>query len=105
LGFKNKKVGHLIYIKIKNRKDTHLSSINPIEIDQGSDHEIEDFLAQEDLEIQGSRRQVIIHTEPYDFMTNLLPRLKGNEGFSGIGQYLEQTIGNTEAPLVDCVPH
>jgi hypothetical protein len=104
LGFKNKKVGRLISRKLRNRKDTHLSSIDPIEIDEGSDHEIEDFLAREDPEIQGSRREVIIHTEPYDFVTNLPPCLKGKEGFSGIGQDLKQTTGKTEAPLVDCVP-
>jgi hypothetical protein len=103
-GFKNKKVGRLISRKLRNRNDTHLSSIDPIEIDEGSDREIEDFLAWEDPKIQGSRREVIIHTEPYDFVTNLPPCLKGKEGFSGIGQDLEQTTSNIEAPLVDCVP-
>jgi hypothetical protein len=104
LGFKNKKVGRLISRKLRNQKDTHLSSIDPIEIDEGSDPEIEDFLVREDPEIQGSRREVIIHTEPYDFVTNLPPCLKGKEGFSGIRQDLKKTTGKTEAPLVDCVP-
>jgi hypothetical protein len=51
LGFKNKKVGCLIYRKLRNRKDTHLSSIDLIDIDEVSDHEIEDFLAWDDPEM------------------------------------------------------
>jgi hypothetical protein len=106
LSFKNKNVGRLISRKLRNRKGNHLSSIEPIEIDdRGSDHEIEDFLIWEDPENQCSRREVITHFEPYDFVTNLPPCLKGKEGFSGIGHDLEQTVGKIEAPLVDCVPH
>jgi hypothetical protein len=49
LSFKNKNVGRLISRKLRNRKGNHLSSIEPIEIDDRfSDHEIEDFLACED---------------------------------------------------------
>jgi hypothetical protein len=103
LGFKNKKVGRLIYRKLRNRKDTHLSSIDPIDIDEVSDHEIEDFLAREDPEMQCSKKEVITHVEPYDFVTNLYPCLKGKKGFSGIDHDLEQTTGKVEAPLVDCV--
>jgi hypothetical protein len=47
LGFKNKKMGHLISRKLRNRNDTHLSLINPIEIDEGSNPEIEYFLSRE----------------------------------------------------------
>jgi hypothetical protein len=95
----------LISRKLRNRKGNHLSSIDPIEIDDRcSDHEIEDFLAREDPKNQCSRREVITHVKQYDFMTNLPPCLKGKEGFSGIGHDLEQTTGKNEAPLVDCVP-
>jgi hypothetical protein len=48
LGFKNKKVGRLISRKLRNQNDTHLSLIDPIEIDEGSDPKIEDFLVRED---------------------------------------------------------
>jgi hypothetical protein len=105
LWFKNKKAGHLISRKLRNRNDTHLSSIDPIEIDEVSDPEIEDFLVQEDPELQGSRREVTIPTEPYDFVTNFPPCLKGKEGFSGIRQDLKQTTDKTDAPMVDCVLH
>jgi hypothetical protein len=80
-----------------------LSSIDPIEIDEGSNREIEYFLSQEDPEIQCSKREVITHVEPYDFVTNLPPCLKGKKGFSGIDHGLELTTGKVEAPLVDCV--
>jgi len=35
-------------------------------------------------------------------VTNLPPCLKGNEGFSSIGNDLKQTEGRIEAPLVNC---
>ena len=81
-----------------------MSSINSIKIDAGSDPKIKDFLVQEDPKIQGFRREVIIHIEPYDFVTNLPPCLKGKEGFLGIRQDLEKKTGKNEASLVDCVP-
>jgi hypothetical protein len=80
-----------------------MSLIDPIEIDEGSDHEIKDFLSREDPENQSSRREVITHVEPYDFVTNLPPCLKVQKGFYGIDHDLEQTTGKSEAPLVDCV--
>jgi hypothetical protein len=55
LGFKNKKAGHLISRKLRNQNDTHLSLISLIEIDEGLDLEIEDFLVLEDPEFQGSK--------------------------------------------------
>jgi hypothetical protein len=103
LGFKNKKVGHLISRKLRNQNDTHLSSIDLIEIDEGLDTKIEDFIVWEDPDIQGSMREVIIHTEPHDFVTNLPPCRKGKEEFLGIRKDLKKTTGKIEAPLVDCV--
>jgi hypothetical protein len=46
--FQEQEMGRLISRKLRNRNDTHLSSIDPIKIDEGSDPEIEDFLVQED---------------------------------------------------------
>jgi hypothetical protein len=83
--FKGKKIGRLISRKLRNRKDPHLSSIDLIEIDEGSDPEIEDFLVREDPELQGSKREVTGPTEPYDFVTNFPPCLQGKEGFSVLG--------------------
>jgi hypothetical protein len=95
----------LLCRKLRNRKENHLSSIDPIEIDDRcSNREIEDFLAREDPENQCYRREVITHVKQYEFVTNFPPCLKGKEGFSGIEHDLEQTIGKNEAPLVYCVP-
>jgi hypothetical protein len=105
LGFKNKKAGHLISRKLRNQNDTHLSSIDPIEIDEGSDPEIEDFLVRVDPKFQGSKRDIIVPTETYDFGTNFPPCLKGTEGFSGIRKDPKKTTDKTNAPLVDFVLH
>jgi hypothetical protein len=105
LNLRNKNVGHLISRKLRNQKSNHLSSIDPIEIDDRcSDREIDDFLAREDPKNQCSRKEVVTQVEQYDFVTNLPPCLKGKESFSGIDHDLEQTIGKNEAPVVDCVP-
>jgi hypothetical protein len=105
LGFKNKKAGCLISRKLRNRNDTHLSSIDPIEINEGSDPEIEYFLVREDPEFQASRSKVIVPTEPYDSVTNFPPYLKGKEGFSGIRQNLKQTSSDIDPHLVDFSLH
>jgi hypothetical protein len=105
LDFKNKKVGRLISRKIRNQNDTHRSSIDPIKIDEGSDLEIEDYLVREDPELQYSRREITGPTEPYDFVSNFPPCLKGKEGFSGIRHNLKKTTDNTDAPVADCVLH
>ena len=81
LSFKNKNVGHLISRKLRNRKDNHLRSIDLIEINEGLDREIEDFLIWEDPKNQCSRKDVITHFEPYDFVTNLPLCLKGRRIF------------------------
>jgi hypothetical protein len=84
LGFQKKKAGRLISRKLRNQNDAHLSSISPIKVDEVSYSEIESFLPFEDLDCQGYRKKVIVPTEPYDFVTNLPPCLRGEEGFSGI---------------------
>ena len=66
--------------KLRNRNHAHLSSIDVIEVNEVSDSEIEDFLALEDLNCQRYDPD-----EPYDFVTNFPPCLKGNEEFSSIG--------------------
>jgi hypothetical protein len=105
LGFKNKKAGHLISRKLRNRNDTHLSSIVRSRSMRVQDPEIEDFLVREDPELQGSRKEITGPTEPYDFVSNFPPCLKGKEGFSGISHNLKQTTDKTNAPMVDCVLH
>jgi hypothetical protein len=105
LGFKNKRAGRQISRKLRNRSDTHLSSIGLIKIDECSDPEIEDFLVLEDPEFQGYRKKVIVPTEPYDFVTNFPPCLKGKEGFSGIRPDQKKIAGKIDTPLFDCALH
>jgi hypothetical protein len=54
--------------------------ISPIKVNEVSNSEIEDFLALEDSDYQR-----FDPAEPYDFVTNLPPCLRGKEGFSRIG--------------------
>jgi hypothetical protein len=56
-----------------------LSSIDLIEINEVSDPEIENFLAEEDPDCQKSNPAQL-----YDFVNNLPPCLEGKYGFTGI---------------------
>jgi len=105
LDFKNKKVGRLIYWKLRNQNDTHHRSIDPINIDEDSDLEIEDFLVREDPELHDFRREITGPTEPYDFVSNFPPCLKVKEGFSDIRHNLKKTIDKTDAPMADYLLH
>jgi hypothetical protein len=100
LGFQNKRVGRLISRKLRNRNKAHLSSIDLIEVNEVSDSEIEDFLALEDPDCQG-----FVPTEPYDFVTNLPPCLKGEEGFSSIGLGQGKITGKVDTTMFDCTLH
>jgi hypothetical protein len=72
--------------KLRNKNSNHLSSIDPIEIDDRCSYqEIDDFLACEDAKNQCRRKEIVTQVEKYDFVSNLPPCLKGKEGFSGIG--------------------
>jgi hypothetical protein len=100
LGFQNKGAGRFISRKLRNRNDAHLSSINPIEVNEVSDSEIEDFLVLEVLDCQ--RFDL---AEPYDFVTNLPPRLRGKEGISGIGFARGQIAGEADTTMLDHTLH
>jgi hypothetical protein len=76
LNFKNKRVGRLISRKLRNKSNSHASSIKMIEIHESSDSEIDRFLAEEDpLSSQPPLDQ------PYNFVDNLPPCLKHMKGF------------------------
>jgi hypothetical protein len=102
LGFKNKRASHLISRKLRKRNDAHLSLIGPIEVDEVSDLEVEYFIVLEDLDCQGYRKKVIVPTEPYDFVTNFPPCLKGKEGFSGIKHNHRKIEGKVHTSMFDC---
>jgi hypothetical protein len=90
---------------LRNQNDAHLSLIGPIEVDEVSDSEIEDFLALEDPDCQGYRKKVIVPTEPYDFVTNFPLCLKGEEGFSGIRHNQGKIAGKVDTSMFDCTLH
>jgi hypothetical protein len=77
-----------------------LSSIDPIEVNEVSDSEIEDFLALEDPDCQ-----IFGPTEPYDSMMNLPPCLKGKEVFSGIGLGQGKITGKVDTTMFECTLH
>jgi hypothetical protein len=65
-----------------------LTSIDPIEINEDSDPEIENFIAEEDPDCHK-----LDPNQPYNFVNNLPPCLEGSKGFTGIkfGQGLTTT--------------
>jgi hypothetical protein len=70
LGFRNKMASRLISRSLRNRSKPHLSSIDPIKINEDRDPEIEYFLAEEDPDCHKSDP-----IQPYDFVNNLPPCL------------------------------
>jgi hypothetical protein len=79
LGFKNKRAGRLISRKQRDKPNSHVSSIKTIEIHERSNSEIDIFLP----------KKTLLPFKPdldqaYNFIDNLPPCLKHNEGFPGI---------------------
>jgi hypothetical protein len=87
--------------KLRNRNDAHLRLISPIEFDEVSDFEIEYFIVLEDLDCQVYMKKVIVPTEPYDFVKNFPPCLKGEKGFSGIRHDQGKTTGKVDTYVFD----
>jgi hypothetical protein len=50
INFKNKRVGRLISRRLRNKSNSHPSSINMIEVNESSDSKIERFLTAEDFQ-------------------------------------------------------
>jgi hypothetical protein len=79
IGFKNKRAGRLISRSLRNKSNSHMSSIKMIEVHESSDSEIERFLAEEDPPcLKPDLGQA------YNFVDNFPPCLKHNQGFPGI---------------------
>jgi hypothetical protein len=89
LGFKNKRAGRLISRKLRNKPNSHVSSIKMIEIHESSDSEIERFLAEED---PPSLKPGL--DQAYNFVDNFPPCLKHSQGFPGI-KFDKKPIGNS----------
>jgi hypothetical protein len=104
LGFQNKKAGHLISSKLRNQNRYQIS-IRLIEVDEVSDSQIEYFIALEDLDFQGYKKKFIVPTEPYDFVMNFPPCLKGEEGFSSIGLNQGKIVDKVDTSMLDCTLH
>jgi hypothetical protein len=69
--------------------------------DHCSDEEINDFLAQEDLDNQCLKNETVGQVEQYDFVSRLPPFLKGQEGFVGISHDLKQATRKHKIPVVE----
>jgi hypothetical protein len=89
LGFKNKRAGRLISRKQRDKPNSHVSSIKTIEIHESSNSEIERFLAEEDPPYLKPGLD-----QAYNFIDNLPPCLKHNQGFPGI-KFDKKSIGNS----------
>jgi hypothetical protein len=66
--------------------------------DHLSDDEIDEFLSREDVDDQFLGNEIDIDAIQYDFIANIPPFLKNQEGFSGIWHNLKQIIGQTKVP-------
>jgi hypothetical protein len=79
IGFKNKRAGRLISRSLRNKSNSHMSSIKMIEVHESSDSEIERFLAEEDPPCLKPDL-----SQAYNFVDNFPPCLKHSQGFPGI---------------------
>jgi hypothetical protein len=102
LSFVNKRPGKLISRSLRNRQQDHLSSISVIEVDDHlTDDEINEFLAREDVDNQCLRNETCSEAIQYDFVSELPPFLKNQEGFTGISHDLKQATEKTKAPITE----
>jgi hypothetical protein len=74
--------------------------IDPIEVNEASDPEIEEFLAEEDLDCQ---RFDPAHL--YDFVNNIPPCLEGKDGFTSIRFCQGHVKGSIDTTRLDCTLH
>ena len=86
IGFKNKMAWRLIFISLRNKLKSHMSSIKVIEVHESSDSEIEKFLAKEDPSYLKPDL-----SQTYNFIDNLPLCLKHSEGFPWIKLSKEPT--------------
>jgi hypothetical protein len=99
LSFVNKRPGRLISKNFRNREQVHLSSIPVIEVDDHLyDDEINEFLAREDVDDQFLGNETSIEDIQYDFVSELPPFLKNQEGFTGICHDMKQVAEQTKMP-------
>jgi hypothetical protein len=94
INFKNKRAGRLISRRLRNKSNSHASSISMIEVHESSDSKIDRFLAEEDpLSFEPHLDR------PYNFVDNLPPCLKHNAEFPGIKLGNESTVHVEDAPV------
>jgi hypothetical protein len=106
IGFKNKRAGRLISRSLRNKSNSHMSSIKTIEVHESSDFEIERFLAKEDPPCLKPDLD-----QDYNFVDNFSPCLKHNQGFPGIkldkkptgnsGDILTHGRGHSQTTITD----
>jgi hypothetical protein len=98
VNFKNKRVGRLISRSVRNKMKPCVDTNNTIEVSEGSDSEIERFLAEEDPVSYG-----LYPDTSYDYVNNLPPCLKDNLEFSGIQLCDKPTFRMDGSPTLNAV--
>jgi len=98
VNFKNKRAGQLISRCVRNKMKPRADTINKIEVSEGSDSEIEKFLAKEDPVSYG-----FYPDRPYNYVNNLPPCLKDDPEFLGIQICDKPTICMENSPTHNVV--
>jgi hypothetical protein len=90
----------MISRNLRNHSKPHLISIDPIEINEVSNPEIENFLAEEDPDCQNSNPAQL-----YDFVNNVPPCLEAKYGFTGINIGQGNITGSIDIARPDYTLH
>jgi hypothetical protein len=98
VNFKNKRAGRLISRSVRNKMKPRADTISMIEVSEGSDSEIDKFLAEEDPVSFG-----LYPDRPYNYVDNLPPCLKDNPEFPGIQLCDKSTIRMEDSPTHNVV--
>jgi len=102
VNFTNKRPSHLLYRKLRNQNRDNEKLTPLIEVD---DHffedEIEYFIDQEDIDDRIMGKNINTDGIQFDFISNIPPFLKKQEGFFVIQHDLKQITGQTKFPFAE----
>ena len=85
VNFMNNRPSQLLYRKLRNQQCSNEKSTRVIEIDNHfSEDDIDNFIAQEDVDDRFLGNDIDTDSMQFDFISNLPPFLKNQEGFSSI---------------------
>ena len=100
LGFRYKRASRLFSRILMNQSKTHLSSINPIKVNEVSDSKIKDFLTLEDPYCHKYDP-----AQPYEFDNNFPPCIKDKGDFTSISLGQGHVTSNVDIARLDCTLH